>query len=95
MNQKPNQPSANEELRALVGQTFTYRADHDPYDPAKDTDGGQLIVGNGMTMEVIEAFEDWNEVPHLTILYARCHQTGMGTHVVPDELGIAGWPRLR
>ena len=87
-----NVPTTNPTLRALIGHTFTYRADHPPYDPAADRDPGLLIVGNGMTMEVVEAWENWNEVPDLTIVYARCHQTGEGTHVTPDELGIVGWP---
>lgn len=71
----------------LLGTERVYRADMPPYDPAKDTEPGVLVVGNGMTMTVVAAFYDWNEVPGLDMLFARCHETGMGTHVTPDELG--------
>lgn len=82
----PNIPATDPETRALIGQTFTFRPDLPPYDPAADNDPGVLLIGHGMTATILEAFHDWNGVEGLDIYYVHCNETGQRLHMSPGEL---------
>ncbi|MGZ4745682.1 MAG: hypothetical protein ACXVYY_01230 [Oryzihumus sp.] len=71
----------------LLGAQRVYRAHLPAYDPASDDEPGILVVGNGMAVTVVAAFHDWNGVQGLDVLYVRCHETGLSTHVVPTDVG--------
>jgi hypothetical protein len=73
----------------LVGHTLTYRPDLPAYDPDLDREGGVLVLGNGMPVIVKAAFENWNDVPGLDMLYVFVPATGMHTHQSPKEM--TGW----
>lgn len=72
----------------LVGTTHVFGADRVPYDPETDTEPGTLVVGNGMTMEVLAVFRNWNGYKGLDMIFALCYATGLRTHVTPDDLGV-------
>ena len=57
----------------------------------KNTDDWEpgLIVAAGMRVVVLAAFRDWNGVPGLDMLYVHVADTGMRTHVIPADLGLA------
>lgn len=81
----PNTPI---EYHPLTGTEHTYKPGLPPYDPALDTEPGVLVVGPGMKVTVILAFQNWNDIPGLDMLYVRCHETGYHTHVTPGDLGL-------
>jgi hypothetical protein len=72
----------------LVGTCHVFHADQPPYDPVKDTGPGTLEIGNGHRAEVLEVFKNWNDVAGLDVLWVRCEQTGLTTHVTPADLGL-------
>lgn len=73
----------------LVGsEPRIYRADLDPYDPDLDTEGGLLIIGNGMPVGIKAVFQNWNSQPGLDMLYVYVFATGQHTHVTPFDLGL-------
>jgi hypothetical protein len=72
----------------LIGTTHLYHGGEEPYDPASDTDGGVLLIGNGMQAQVESVFKDWNGVAGLDMLYIYVPQTRQHTHVVPADLGL-------
>lgn len=72
----------------LIGTAHVYRADLPPYNAATDTDPGTLVIGNGHNATVQSVFHNWNAQEGLTILYVRCTETGISTHVTPEDLGI-------
>ena len=74
-------------LRDMIGQTYTYRPDLPPYRPEDDTEPGRIIVGNGMDVQIVEAFDDWNDVPGLIVFYVFVPETGEYTHLSDRELG--------
>ena len=71
----------------LVGQVRVYRQDAPPYDAGADTSPGQLIIANGMTVEVCSVFWNWNEVPGLDMAYVYVKDTGEHAHVTPSDIG--------
>lgn len=82
----PNQQIDN---HPLVGTEHVFRPDLPAYARESDTEPGTLVIGNGHRVTVLAAFKDWNDVPGLDMLYVHCHDTGMSTHVVPSDLGLA------
>jgi len=80
---------------AYIGERFTYRADATPYDAVTDTEGGTLVLGNGMSVVVRSAFHTWNGAGGLDMLYVYVPATGLHTHVTPGDLGLPAlreWP---
>lgn len=76
------------ENHPLVGTVHTYRADLPPHpeeDAAKDS---RLVIANGYKAEILAAFENWNDVAGLDMLYVRCLTTRHTTHVTPGDLGL-------
>jgi hypothetical protein len=61
-------------------------------DPAANTptDDSRLIARHGDKVIVEQVFENWNEVPGLTMAYVRVPSTGHHTHFSPAEMGLAG-----
>ena len=82
-------PNERIEGHPLVGTTHVYRADHTPWNEIED-DGepGVLVVGNGMTVKILEVFKNWNDIAGLDMLYVLCSETGERTHVTPTDLGL-------
>lgn len=72
----------------LVGTKHAYRADLPPYDAVSDTEPGVIVIGNGHHVEIVEVFKNWNDVPGLDMLYVRCDETALCTHVTPADLGL-------
>jgi hypothetical protein len=70
----------------LIGTGHPYRASDPPF-CANDSDGlPDLLVGNGMLVEIVKVFDDWNGVPGLRAYFVYCHETGHHLHVTHDEL---------
>lgn len=76
-----NTPTSNPALRSLIGEKFIFRPDYPPFEGPFNASEGQLVIGNGMEATILEAFEDWNDVKDLTVLYVRCDKTGLSTHL--------------
>lgn len=81
-------PNVRIDNHPFVGIRAIYGADREPYNPDNDDSTGILILGNGMEVEVVSAFRNWNDVGNLDMLYVYCPATRMHTHVIPAELGL-------
>lgn len=73
---------------SLVGTHHVYRPDLEPYDATTDREPGTLVIGNGHHVEVLAVFNNWNDVDGLDMLFVRCGETGMYTHVTPADLAL-------
>ena len=81
-------PNLQIDNHPLVGTHHIYRGDLSPYDPAADREPGIVVIGNGHHVEVLAAFQNWNDVADLDMLYVLCRETGMRSHVTPADLGL-------
>lgn len=72
----------------LVGTEHVYRADLPPYDPSVEPVPGTVVIAAGHYAVILAVFEDWNGVAGLDMLWVRCKETGLTTHVVPADLGL-------
>ena len=70
----------------LIGKSFVYRADGEPYIGEVDSN---LVVANGMCVTVLAAFTNWNDVEGLEILAVKVPDTGYTTHATPSDLGLS------
>lgn len=69
----------------LVGYVYTY---HQNLPPFKDYGELDVIVGNGMQVQVKSLFQNWNDVEGLDMLYVYVPATGMCTHIPPRAIGL-------
>ena len=74
------------ENHPLIGATFVFRPDLPPYDPARDSEPGTLVVGPGHHVTVLAVFSDWNGVEGLEVYWVQVRETGLRTHLTPREI---------
>ncbi|MFZ2528456.1 MAG: hypothetical protein WAX14_12500 [Rhodococcus sp. (in: high G+C Gram-positive bacteria)] len=72
----------------LAGTKHVYRGGEPTYDAKADSGGGVVVIAPGFECEIQLAFQNWNDVPGLDMLFVYCHQTGYHTHVTPADLGL-------
>lgn len=72
----------------LVGHEVVYRPFDPPYGTFPDNEPGLLVVGNGMTVVIRAAYNDWNEIAGLAMFRVFCPETGQFTHLSERELGV-------
>lgn len=68
-----------------IGTVHTYRPDL-PIPPGPFD--GRTVVAPGMDVHIVSAFNNWNDVPGLSMFYVYVPDTGYHTHVTPADL----WP---
>lgn len=69
----------------LVGVDAVYKEHETPTPRGGD---GRIVVGNGYPVTILAAFENWNAVEGLDMLYVSVPWTGHTTHLTPEDLGL-------